>query len=175
MVYVLIGYWPGETHEQREYRRQKLRVDCGILADTLSARISEGQFCNDIARTIQSHIEQVARRRGIADWKLEDVENVAFEARPEVVTQPGKMDAGQEVYDEELHKVQRVVQNIEALILNVTIVDLLNGREIVYVEGKPQDGSVSAPTQQAAPNVTVVVDQALLANARGGEKPAVKK
>lgn len=25
MVYMLIGYWPGETHEERDYRRQKLR------------------------------------------------------------------------------------------------------------------------------------------------------
>ncbi len=25
MVYMLIGYWPGETHEDREYRRAKLR------------------------------------------------------------------------------------------------------------------------------------------------------
>lgn len=25
MVYILIGYWPGETHEQRDYRRSKLR------------------------------------------------------------------------------------------------------------------------------------------------------
>lgn len=25
MVYMLVGYWPGETPEQREYRRQKLR------------------------------------------------------------------------------------------------------------------------------------------------------
>lgn len=26
MVYCLIGYWPGETHEDREYRRQRLRA-----------------------------------------------------------------------------------------------------------------------------------------------------
>lgn len=26
MVYMLIGYWPGETHEDREHRRQKLRA-----------------------------------------------------------------------------------------------------------------------------------------------------
>lgn len=25
MVYMLIGYWPGETHEDRDYRRQQLR------------------------------------------------------------------------------------------------------------------------------------------------------
>lgn len=25
MVYMLVGYWPGETHEDREYRRRKLR------------------------------------------------------------------------------------------------------------------------------------------------------
>lgn len=25
MVYILIGYWPGETHEDRDYRRQRLR------------------------------------------------------------------------------------------------------------------------------------------------------
>ena len=25
MVYMLIGYWPGETHEDREHRRVKLR------------------------------------------------------------------------------------------------------------------------------------------------------
>ena len=25
MVYMLIGYWPGETHQDREYRRQRLR------------------------------------------------------------------------------------------------------------------------------------------------------
>ncbi len=25
MVYILIGYWPGETHEDRDYRRAKLR------------------------------------------------------------------------------------------------------------------------------------------------------
>jgi hypothetical protein len=25
MVYILLGYWPGETHEQRDMRRQKLR------------------------------------------------------------------------------------------------------------------------------------------------------
>lgn len=25
MVYILIGYWPGETHEDRDYRRRKLR------------------------------------------------------------------------------------------------------------------------------------------------------
>ena len=25
MVYMLIGYWPGETHEQRDYRRRRLR------------------------------------------------------------------------------------------------------------------------------------------------------
>lgn len=25
MVYMLVGYWPGETHEDRDYRRQKLR------------------------------------------------------------------------------------------------------------------------------------------------------
>src|SRR5262245_15861743 len=25
MVYILIGYWPGETHEDREYRRARLR------------------------------------------------------------------------------------------------------------------------------------------------------
>lgn len=25
MVYMLIGYWPGETHEDRDYRREKLR------------------------------------------------------------------------------------------------------------------------------------------------------
>ena len=30
MVYILIGYWPGETHEDRDYRRQKLR-DFGAL------------------------------------------------------------------------------------------------------------------------------------------------
>ena len=26
MTYMLVGYWPGETHEDREYRRQKLRA-----------------------------------------------------------------------------------------------------------------------------------------------------
>jgi len=26
MVYMLIGYWPGETHEDREHRRRRLRV-----------------------------------------------------------------------------------------------------------------------------------------------------
>ena len=25
MVYMLIGYWPGETHDDREHRRQRLR------------------------------------------------------------------------------------------------------------------------------------------------------
>ena len=25
MVYMLIGYWPGETHDDRDYRRQRLR------------------------------------------------------------------------------------------------------------------------------------------------------
>lgn len=30
MVYMLCGYWPGETHEDRDYRRQKLR-DFGAL------------------------------------------------------------------------------------------------------------------------------------------------
>ena len=25
MVYMLIGYWPGETHEDREHRRRRLR------------------------------------------------------------------------------------------------------------------------------------------------------
>lgn len=30
MVYMLIGYWPGETHEDRDYRRQRLR-DFGAL------------------------------------------------------------------------------------------------------------------------------------------------
>lgn len=25
MVYILVGYWPGETHEQRDYRRVRLR------------------------------------------------------------------------------------------------------------------------------------------------------
>jgi hypothetical protein len=30
MVYMLIGYWPGETHEDREHRRQRLR-DFGAL------------------------------------------------------------------------------------------------------------------------------------------------
>lgn len=30
MVYILIGYWPGETHEDRDYRRQRLR-DFGAL------------------------------------------------------------------------------------------------------------------------------------------------
>src|ERR1700740_2648466 len=25
MVYMLIGYWPGETHGDRDYRRQRLR------------------------------------------------------------------------------------------------------------------------------------------------------
>lgn len=24
-VYVLVGYWPGETHEDRDYRRRRLR------------------------------------------------------------------------------------------------------------------------------------------------------
>lgn len=26
MVYMLIGYWPGETHEDRDYRRRRLRA-----------------------------------------------------------------------------------------------------------------------------------------------------
>jgi hypothetical protein len=26
MVYLLVGYWPGETHADREYRRAKLRA-----------------------------------------------------------------------------------------------------------------------------------------------------
>jgi hypothetical protein len=30
MVYMLCGYWPGETHEDREYRRQRLR-DFGAI------------------------------------------------------------------------------------------------------------------------------------------------
>lgn len=30
MVYMLIGYWPGETHQDREYRRQRLR-DFGAI------------------------------------------------------------------------------------------------------------------------------------------------
>lgn len=25
MVYMLVGYWPGETHADRDYRRQRLR------------------------------------------------------------------------------------------------------------------------------------------------------
>ena len=25
MVYMLIGYWPGETHEDREHRRRRIR------------------------------------------------------------------------------------------------------------------------------------------------------
>lgn len=30
MVYILIGYWPGETHEDRDYRRRKLQ-EFGVL------------------------------------------------------------------------------------------------------------------------------------------------
>ncbi len=37
MVYMLIGYWPGETHEDREYRRKRLR-DFGAIPYPMAFR-----------------------------------------------------------------------------------------------------------------------------------------
>jgi len=37
MVYMLIGYWPGETHEDREYRRRRLR-EFGVIPYPMAYR-----------------------------------------------------------------------------------------------------------------------------------------
>lgn len=51
MVYMLIGYWPGETHESREYRRQRLR-EFGVRPYPMVYRRNQTAELNGYARWV---------------------------------------------------------------------------------------------------------------------------
>lgn len=82
MVYILVGFWPGETSEDREYRRKKLR-DFGARPYPMAYITS--QTAPDLARELRGFQRWIIRRADVGKNACPWEDFVAANYRPERV------------------------------------------------------------------------------------------